>query len=91
MQEYLDPPLQGYRLTDQGYVRIVPDASAALVSEQLGLKLRIEGGLLQFYRVDTGERLLTADERATYEAEARQAAEAEVVRLRDELARRSQA
>ena len=105
LQEYLDPPLQGHRLTDQGYVGIVPDECGTLVSEQLGLQLRIERGLLQFYRLDTGERLLTADERAACEAEARQreaearqreaearkAAEAEVVRLRAELARRSQA
>lgn len=72
LQEYLDPPLQGYRLTPQGYVPIVPDERAALISEQLGMQLRIEQGLLQFYRLDTGERLLTADERATCEAEARQ-------------------
>jgi Uma2 family endonuclease len=98
LQEYLDPALQGHRLTDQGYVPMVPDESAALASEQLGLRLRIEGGLLQFYRMDTGERLLTADERAAcetearqLEVEARQAAEAEVARLREELARRSQA
>ena len=98
LQEYLDPPLQGHRLTDQVYERMVPDESESLVSEQLGLRLRIEGGLLQFYRLDTGERLLTADERAAREAEARQreakarrAAEAELARLRKELARRSQA
>ena len=102
-QEYLDPPLQGHRLTDTTYRGIEPDETGALVSEELGMKLRIEGGLLQFYRLDTGERLLTADERAALEAQARQreaearqqeaearrAAETELARLRAELARRS--
>ena len=65
LQEYLDPPLQGYRLGDQeAYAPIPPDETQSLISEQLGLRLRIEQGLLQFYRLDTGERLLTAEERA---------------------------
>ena len=91
LQEYLDPPLQGYRLGDQAaYAAIPPDEAHALISEQLGLRLRIEQGLIQFYRLDTGERLLTAEERSARDAEARQAAEAEIARLRAELARRSQ-
>jgi Uma2 family endonuclease len=109
-QEYLDPPLQGHRLTGSTYVQIVPDSDGCLVSEELGLRLCVADGLLQFYRVDTGERLLTRAERAAREAEraaheaeratceaeradresqARQAAEAEVARLREELARRT--
>jgi Uma2 family endonuclease len=87
-QEYLDPPLQGHRLAGDAFVRIEPDANGCLVSEELGLRLVIEGGLLQFYRLDTGERLLTADEEATRKAEALRAAEAELARLREELARR---
>lgn len=95
-QEYIDPPLQGYRLGDAGFVKLEPDETGALVSEELALKLRIEMGLLQLYRLDTGERLLTGDERAELEAEgrrleaeARRAAEAELARLREDLARRS--
>ncbi len=38
-------------------------------------------------RLDTGERLLTAEEVLETEAEARQAAEAEVQRLREQLRR----
>ena len=86
--EYLDPPLQGYRLGDKGYAKIDSDDTGALVSEQLELRLRDESGLLQLYRVDTGERLLTAEERAEFEAQAHRAAEAEIARLREELARR---
>ena len=32
------------------------------MSEQLGLRLQAEGSQLMFYRLDTGERLLTAEE-----------------------------
>ena len=83
-QEYLDPPLQGHRLTHHGYERIAADERQALVSEELGLRLQIESGLLQFYRLDTGERLLTAEER---EAEAQQR-EAEAQQREAEAQRR---
>lgn len=95
--DYLDPPLQGHRLTGGSYTSIQPDESGALVSEELGLRLRVEDGELMLYRLDTGERLLTAEERSEtaeerseQEAAARRAAEAELARLRDELGRRSQ-
>ena len=66
------------------------------------LKLVVDEGSLRFYRQDTGQRLPTRAERAEHEAEraereaeraecearARQAAEAELARLREELARR---
>jgi Uma2 family endonuclease len=81
-EEYLDPMLQGYRMTGRRYVPIAADAAGALLSEQLGLLLRAEGRQLMLYRLDSGQRLLS-------EAEARQAAEAEVARLRAELRRRS--
>jgi len=71
-EEYLEPPLQGHRLSGDGYQRIVPDEHGDLISEELGLKLRLEDDVVQFYRIDTGERLLTADERAAREAGARQ-------------------
>ena len=68
--DYLDPPLQGYRLVGTAYQALVPDDEGALVSEQLALRLRPEGEHLMFYRLDTGVRLLTSEES---EAEARQA------------------
>jgi hypothetical protein len=123
-QEYLDPPLQGHRLSGNTYVQIEPDPAGCLLSEELELRLCVAESLLQFYRLETGERLLTRAERAEREGEraaqeaeraaqeaeraareaeraareaeradresqARQAAEAELARLRDELARRS--
>ena len=47
-QEYLEPPLQGHRLASDGYHPIVPDETGALVSEQLGLRLRLEDAVIQF-------------------------------------------
>jgi Uma2 family endonuclease len=94
-QDYLDPPLQGHRLAGERYVDIEADAQGMLVSVELGLRLQADQGKLMAYRLDTGERLLTADEALLAEAkarraeaEARQAAEAEVAQLREELRRR---
>jgi Uma2 family endonuclease len=81
-REYLDPPLQGYRLRSRAYGRLKPGQDGGLTSRELGLRLRLEEGAVRFYRLDTGEPLLTP-------AEARRAAEAEVARLREELRRRS--
>ena len=95
--EYLQPPLQGYRLQDGDYQRILPGGQGALVSQALGLELRLEEGQLQVVDTATGQRLLTPAEaqaaRRTAEARAAQAearaaqAEAEQERLRAELAR----
>jgi Uma2 family endonuclease len=104
-QEYLDPPLQGYRLSGRVFVPLPPDEDQFLESEELALRLCLEDEVLQFYRVDTGERLLTAEDRATaaedrattaeervaQEADARRALEEELARLREELNRRSNA
>lgn len=94
--EYLDPPLQGYRAALDGFEPMISDENEGLVSHELGLRLIAEDGLIQFYRLDTGGRLLTHAESREDEAEAREAAEAraeaaeaEVARLRKELARRS--
>jgi Uma2 family endonuclease len=88
-RDYLDPPLQGYRMIGGQYERIAADSEGALLSEQLGLRLCAEDGHLMLYRLDTGQRLLTADEQLEMEAEARRAAEAEVARLRRQLRRRN--
>ncbi len=101
-EEYLNPPLQGYRFTGDKYEPIAPSAAGCLVSQELGLRLCSVKNKLQFYRLDTGKRLRAPTERAAAEArraraqaeradreaEARRAAEAENARLREELARR---
>jgi Uma2 family endonuclease len=88
-QDYLDPPLQGHRRVGDQYVEIAPDAQGALVSDELGLRLQAERGQLMFYRLDTGERLLTAEEACQAAEQRCRDAEAEVARLREELRRRS--
>jgi Putative restriction endonuclease len=103
-QDYLEPSLQGHRLAGNGYVQIAPDSAGGLDSQELGLRLVTVENRLRFYRLDTGEILLTRTERAEREAEraqregeraqheaeradreaaARQAAEAEIARLRE--------
>ncbi|MBI5303285.1 MAG: Uma2 family endonuclease [Chloroflexi bacterium] len=87
-QEYLKPPLQGYRLEQNNYAPITPDTQAKLHSTILGLALQIIEGDLRLFDPRTGELLKTpleAQEAAEEEAAARQAADAEVERLRAEL------
>ena len=78
--EYLDPPLLGFRLAEWGYR---PIEGEPLVSHVLGLELRVEGNFLRLVDPKTGEKLLTPLEAQ----EARRRAEAELERLRAELAR----
>ena len=75
------PVLQGYRCAINGAWEAWPlERDGALRSDILGLHLRVEGRLLRLFTHD-GQRLLTDDE-ALLEAEA------ELARLRAELARR---
>lgn len=95
--EYLQPPLQGYQLDEGEYQRLQPGSAGELVSQVLGLELRLEEDRLRVVQPTTGERLLTpaeahaarrmAEERAAQEATTRQAAETELEQLRAELAR----
>jgi Uma2 family endonuclease len=88
--EYLQPPLQGYRLQDGEYQRLSPGGEGELTSQVLGLELRLEAGRLCAVNPATGERLLTPAEAqaARRAAEARVSqAEAELARLRAELER----
>ena len=82
LAEYLDPPLQAYRLERDRYVQVAESPEQAVESAELGARLQVNGHRLDFYRLDTGERLLTPDE-------GRAVAEAEVARLRKELGHRT--
>ena len=92
--EYLEPRLVGFRLAEWGYRRV---AEEPLVSQMLGLELRVEGEMLRLVDPETGEKFLTslesqearrrAEALATREIETRRQAEAEVERLQAELAR----
>lgn len=90
LSEYLRPPMQGYALARGKYHPITPNADGALMSRELGLTLQREGKQLRLTVTSTGERLLTpaeSYEKSRAEAEAHQTTEAEVERLRAELAR----
>jgi Uma2 family endonuclease len=80
--EYLRPPLQGYRLQEGEYQRMSPAGEGRLASQVLGLELRVEEGRLRLVNPATAERLLTPAEAHA----ARRAAEAELERVRAELA-----
>ena len=94
LKEYLEPPLQGYRLEKRGYRWM---EGTPLTSEVLGLELRVEEGWLRLYERESGQRLPTpaevaearrqAEARAEQEAEARRQAEARAQATEDELAR----
>ncbi len=88
-QDYLDPPLRGYRLTGDEHVPIEPDADGTLHCEELDLTLRLEGMDLILSDGSTGEPLLMkweAEQKAlAVEHQARLEAEAEVARLRERL------
>lgn len=51
LAEYLDPPLQGYRLQERRYRRITPMADGSLISYTTGLLLRRENECLRLFNV----------------------------------------
>lgn len=65
-QDYLNPPLQGYRLVDDYYLPIpatpLSKNAFALHSNILQLDLQWRDGVLHFYDPETEEYLLTYDE-----------------------------
>jgi len=90
LNEYLEPPLQGYVLERGEYVKMSPEKNGSLTSHELGLKMTLEDQTLRLIDVKTGEKLLTpaeAQEKARRETKARRAAETEVEKLRAELAK----
>ncbi len=89
--EYLQPPLQGYRLRQGRYGRIRP-VKGRLPSQVLGLHLEAVGEQLRLYKPAPGAWLLTALEQAEVHKAARvqteaarAQAEAELDRLRREV------
>jgi hypothetical protein len=72
--EYLDPPLQGYRLVAGDYVPVGPIAGR-LPSAVLGLHQERDGVTLRFVDPATGRRLPTRREACDEATERRRAAE----------------
>lgn len=84
-EDYLDPPMQGYRLRAGQYVTIRPQADR-LPSQLLGLHLERDGANLRLWNPDTGAWLRTNLEIA--EAEELLRREADTARREADTARR---
>jgi len=81
--EYLNPRIQGFRLSGSRYEPIPREAGGSLQSRTVGLTFTMEGPELRLIDTATGDPLLR-------DAEVRdlaRTAEREVVRLREELAK----
>ena len=63
-RELFEPALLGYRLVGGGYMPLEMDGTQALLSEELGILIRLEGFQLGLYDAQTGARLLSGEERA---------------------------
>jgi Uma2 family endonuclease len=68
--EWIEEKLRGYRLDGDTY-QLIADG----ISQPLGLRVAVEGELLGFYRLDTGEKLLTPTELAEQLQQERQRAD----------------
>lgn len=99
--EYLAPRLQGYRRVGELYERMVPLVEDVLLSTVLGLRLEGAGTELLLVEaatnrllhtpdrqlaIEEAQRRIHAEQTAAAERAAREAAEAELARLRAELA-----
>lgn len=76
--EWIVEKLRGYYLQGEDYIPL-----ADSISHQLSLRLVVEGNLIGFYRLDTGEKLLIPDELA----QALQQEQQRVAELEAQLAR----
>jgi Uma2 family endonuclease len=65
--DYLDPPLQGYRLVGTIYERIAPDANGWLECRSLGFRLGLKGRDLEL-RESLTDQVLRTDAEAEQEA-----------------------
>lgn len=85
--EYLEPQLQGFRLTGGKYRPIAPAEDGSLVSQSLGVSFRPDGEALRPSDVATGRALLSYSDWKVRAMEAEERARAliqEVERLRAE-------
>ena len=90
--DYLDPPLKGFRLTEDNYQPIpattLPDGSLVIPSQTLGLELRVQDNQMRFYEPATGRKLFSGQEAEQARQDAEQARqEAEQARQEAEQAR----
>lgn len=75
LEEYLDPPFQGYRLNEYVQYEPIPLVGGRMHSEVLGCDVMRVDGILRLWDTVTESLIPTRGERAEAEAEARQQAE----------------
>jgi len=88
LDEYLRPPLQGYRLVDGDYRAMETGRDGALLSGALNMRLMLVDGRLRLFDRQSGAMFLSAAERtdaATQRADAEAAARREAERRVAEL------
>jgi len=62
LEDYLTPPLQGYRLQGNEYEKLTPDQAGAYSIPELGFKLKVKHNHLRLIDLKTGHPLLTPAE-----------------------------
>jgi Uma2 family endonuclease len=77
LEEYLKPPLQGFRLLGEEYIAIDQAEDGSLISQELGLRLFRENTFLHLIDIATDQPLLRYSELAQARAEAQAQARAE--------------
>lgn len=91
--DYLDPPLKGFRLTEDNYQPIpattLPDGSLVIPSQTLGLELRVQDNQMRFYEPATGRKVFSGQEAEQARQDAEQARQ-EAEQARNEERERSQ-
>jgi Uma2 family endonuclease len=94
-QDYLRPPLQGFRLVGENYEplphTVLPDGTVVLPSEVLGLELRLRNGALRFFDPTTSRYLPSYQEAEQARRVAEQARQAAESRARQEAIARETA
>lgn len=73
--DYLDPRLQGFRLSGKGYVPIRPDAEGRLISQELKMAVVAERYLPRLIELESGLPMQTWVEQAADAREARRLAD----------------
>ena len=95
--DYLNPPLQAFRLVMGRYQAVPLESGDSFQSRTLGITFRMEGRGVRLLDTATGELILSHDEvreasramqeKLSAETQARRAAEEELAQLRAEIAR----
>jgi Uma2 family endonuclease len=85
--DYLDEQIIGYRLEEDMYVPIMPEADGTLRSQELGLAFWPERFMLRVGDPATGERIPTFDEAAAIAMRETERAKQEAARAEQEAAR----